>query len=331
MRIFRRNIVIIAAALAATFAGTVAPASSASAATSVPGSIVLGAYASGFSGSGSQLGQFETAVGSHVGIASSFRGWGDIFPDAVQKQDAATGHTLLVAWDLGATAATRFTTFTTHQHDSYLAQEAAAARAYGKPLYIRPWAEMNGDWTAFQPTPGGSRPAGGTYAQFIAAWQYLVTYFRGHGASNVRWVFNPTTDTYAETTPVSKIWPGSSYVDVLGMDGYNWGRGGQFTWQTFAQIYATQYNRLLALAPTKPVWVCEVGSKEPSESDGAPLDPAHTKSSWYSAMFAYLAGTHVRAVVMFDVRKERDWRIGSDPGTLAFMRTIARSAPTAVS
>jgi mannan endo-1,4-beta-mannosidase len=91
-----------------------------------------------------------------------------------------------------------------------------------------------------------------------------------------------------------------------------------------------QYHLLVALAPRKPVWVCEVGSKEPRENDGAPVDPAHTKSSWYSAMFAYLAGTHVRAVVMFDVRKERDWRIESDRRTVSLVRTIARSAPLVV-
>jgi len=30
--------------------------------------------------------------------------------------------------------------------------------------------------------------------------------------------FNPTTDTYAGTTPVTSIWPGAAYVDVLGLD-----------------------------------------------------------------------------------------------------------------
>jgi len=321
-----RTALTAAVAVLGLGAGVLAPFAAPAAAAS-PG-LAFGAYASGFSGSGSQLSQFESQLGSRVAIASSFRGWGDLFPDLSQAQDAATGHSLLIAWDLGATAATRFTTFTSHAHDAYLAREAAAARAFGKTFYVRPWAEMNGDWSPFQPTRSGARPAGGTYAQFLAAWRYVVTYFRGHGAANVRWVFNPTTDTYAGTTAVGSIWPGSAYVDVLGLDGYNWGTGAIFTWRTFSQIYATQYLRLIALAPSRPVWICEFGSKEPAVNDGAPIDSAHTKAQWYLDAFAYLhtTATHVRAAVMFDVRKERDWRIGSDAAALLVVRAATRTA-----
>lgn len=304
---------------------------SARAAPAAGSPVALGAYASGFPGSGSQLSQFEGVLGSHVAIASSFRGWGDIFPDAAQLPDAQSGHTLLVAWDMGATADTRYSTFPAHAHDAYLSEEAAAAKAFGAPFYVRPWAEMNGDWNPFQPTTAGEKPAGGTYAQFIAAWRYLVTFFRQHGATNVRWVFNPTTDTYAGTTTVAKIWPGAAYVDVMGLDGYNWGAGGVFTWRTFADIYTTQYKRLVALSSTLPVWVCEFGSKEPSENDGAPVDTTHHKSTWYSGMVSSLSSMpQVRALVMFEVQKERDWRIESDPQALATVRGLAATArPTA--
>lgn len=320
----RRLGVFAALALGALVAGLAAPATT-SAQSPRFHRLELGAYTSGFAGTASPLTQFESRLGDRVTIASSFRGWHDIFPDATQRRDAATGHTLLVAWDLGATAWTRFRSFPEHRHDWYLGREARAAREYGRPLYIRPWPEMNGDWTAFQPTPDGSRPAGGTYAQFRRAWRYVVTFFRRHGATNVRWVFNPTADTYAQTTPINRIWPGWRYVDVLGLDGYNWGNGGIFAWRSFADIYAKQYHRLVALAPNKPVWICEVGSKEPQESDGAPPDPRHSKASWYAGMFAFLAHTHVRAVVMFDVRKERDWRVESDPATLSVVGSVTRA------
>ena len=328
----RRTSFAATATAALVVLGLAAPAASARTAQAMTsGPLALGAYANGFTGSGSQISQFESMVGSHVAISSSFRGWGDLFPDAVQQQDAASGHTLLIAWDLGATSATRFTTFTTHQHDDYLAAEAAAAHNFGATFYVRPWAEMNGDWNPFQPTADGSQPAGGTYSQFIAAWRYIVTFFRNHGASNVKWVFNPTTDTYSGTTPVSKIWPGASYVNVMGLDGYNWGTGGIFTWRTFSNIYTTQYQRLVALSSTLPVWICEFGSKEPTEDDGAPIDPSNSKATWYSDAWSYLSSTmtHVRAAVLFDVSKERDWRIESDSAALAQFQTLAtQAAPT---
>jgi hypothetical protein len=232
----------LVAVLALALLAFLPAAARAATATTTP--IALGAYADGFSGAGSQVSQLEAQLGSRLAVASSFRGWGDLFPDATQQVDSDSGHTLLVAWDLGDTSVTRFSTFPAHAHDTYLAQEAAVAKRYGKTLYVRPWAEMNGDWSAFQPTPDGSHPAGGTYAQFVAAWRYVVDFFRNHGATNVRWVFDPTTDTYDGTTPVASIWPGLSWVDVLGLDGYNWGTGGAFSWRTFGDIYSAQYARL---------------------------------------------------------------------------------------
>lgn len=309
---------------AALLGAVVSPASAAT-----PPGIALGAYVG--SDSISDLTAMEHSLGAEVAIASSFRGWGDLFPDTAQQAQAKAGHTLLVAWDLGATRATRFATFYQHRHDAYLAREAKAAHRFGAPFYVRPWAEMNADWVAFQPTAAGKRAAGGTYAQFIRAWRYVVSYFRTHGAGNVRWVFNPTTDTYAETTPVAKIWPGKAYVDVLGLDGYNWGNGGVLHWRSFADIYRTQYARLTALAPSLPVWVCEFGSKAANEDDGAAVDPRHSTSAWYQGMFGWLKqASRVRALVMFDVRKERDWRIQSSAATLKQMQTAARSAPRTI-
>jgi mannan endo-1,4-beta-mannosidase len=322
-RLVRRAVGLLVLAALTVLATVLATTSGASAATRPE--LAWGAYVG--TDAPAALDRFEQTLGTRVAIASSFRGWGDIFPDAVQQEQAADGHTLLIAWDLGDTADTRFSTFYNGDHDAYLAAEATAAKDFGATVYVRPWAEMNADWVPFQPTASGSKAAGGTYAQFIRAWRYVVTFFRSHGATNVRWVFNPTTDTYAETTQVNKIWPGARYVDVLGLDGYNWGTGGVLKWRSFADIYRTQYRRLTALAPTLPVWVCEFGSKAANESDGAAPDPRHSKSGWLSGMFSWLSGAdHVQALVMFNVRKERDWRVQSSPAALHVMRLQARSA-----
>lgn len=288
--------------------------------------VAFGAFAAGFAGPGLQIKQLEQQLGAHLAIASSFQGPGDLFPDATERAQAASGHVLLVSWDLGESADSRFTTFTDGSHDDYLAQVAHAVAAFGQPIYIRPWAEMNADWTAFQPTGDGSKAAGGTPAEFIAAWRYVVTFFRDHGATNARWVFNPTTDTYAATTDISTIFPGADYVDVLGLDGYNWGNGGALRWQSFASIYREQYQRLVAVDPGTPVWVCEFGSKEPAENDGAPVDASDSKAAWYRALFASTDFPAIKALVFFDVNKERDWRVDSDPQALAVVQAAVRAA-----
>ena len=289
-------------------------------------SVAFGAFASGFRGSGLQITQFEKQLGAHLAIASSFRGLGDVFPDARQRAEAAAGHTLLIAWDLGDLASSRFTNFTDGSHDAYLAQVAKSVAKFGKPVYIRPWAEMNADWSTFQPTADGSQPAGGTPDEFIDAWRYVVTFFNNHGATNARWVFNPTTDTYAETTDVRTVFPGAAYVDVLGLDGYNWGNGGVLRWQSFESVYTTQYQRLVALDAAAPVWVCEFASKEPTENDGASADASHSKATWYRQLLASTAFPAIKALVMFNIDKERDWRLGSDPDALAVVSAAVKAA-----
>jgi hypothetical protein len=295
-------------------------------ARSLGNQVAFGAFASGFGGSGLQITQLEKQLGGHLAIASSFRGVGDVFPDVTQRAEAAAGHTLLIAWDMGESAEDRFTTFTDGAHDGYLLRVAQQVASFGKPVYIRPWAEMNADWSPFQPTAVGSARAGGTPAEFVAAWRYVVSFFRQHGATNARWVFNPTTDTYAETTDVRTIFPGTAYVDVLGLDGYNWGDGGVLRWRSFDSIYQTQYQRLVSLDPFAPVWVCEFASKEPAEADGAPVDTSHSKATWYRQLLASTAFPSIRALVMFDMNKERDWRVASDSDSLDVVSAALNAA-----
>jgi beta-mannanase len=155
-----------------------------------------------------------------------------------------------------------------------------------------------------------------------------VTYLRNRGADNLRWVFNPTADTYAETTPVSRIWPGAAYVDVLGLDGFNWGKdAGWGRWRSFPQIFGEQYAELTALHPRAPVWICEVSSKEPLTDDGAPVDTDRDKGAWVRTMFDHLGMPRLRAIVWFDADKERDWRASSSRASARqWRRAMSESA-----
>jgi hypothetical protein len=288
--------------------------------------VQLGTYADGMGGDPSRLAEWEAEVGGRAEIASHYYGFGDVFPSQIERQLSDRGtRKVLLAWNMGPT---RFTEWSSGDHDDYLDRIAAAARAYPYLVYVRPWPEMNGDWQNFQPTADGSRPYGGTYRQFKLAWRHVVTYLRNHGADNLRWVFNPDAATHPGTTPVSRIWPGSAYVDVLGLDGFNWGRDASWgRWLSFASIFRGQYDRLTALDPRAPVWICEVSSKEPEKNDGAPADPDHTKAAWIRGMLDYEGMPRLRAVVWFDADKERDWRATSSLGSQrAWQRAMSTRA-----
>lgn len=282
----------------------------------------FGSWVYGMTSSPSKLTALETLLEQKLSVASYFYGYGDWFPVQIEKNFAANGtRDVLLSWDMGPY---RYSTWTTGKHNAYLDNLVSCAKSYPYTVYVRPWPEMNGDWQEFQPDATGSRLYGGTYAEFIAAWRYVVTYFRSRGVNNIKWVFNPTTDIYSGTTDVRNIWPGAEFVDVLGLDGYNWGSGGLFAWQEFKTIYSVQYARLTALHPTAPVWVCETGCKEPLINDGSPIDTIHSKAAWISNMFkdipVYLP--RITTVCWFNEKKERDWRIESSIGSLSAVKAI---------
>lgn len=281
----------------------------------------FGAFVEGMQQDPLALLRFELEIGASTDIASYYYGYGDVFPALPEHVFSSGGRrTLLLSWDMGPT---RFTEWSSGEHDDYLDQIAAAARAYPHDVYVRPWPEMNGDWQSFQPTRDGSLPHGGTYREFKRAWRHVVTYLRQAGADNLRWVFNPTADTYAETTPIKRIWPGRGYVDVLGLDGFNWGEDEAWgRWLSFRRIFREQYRNLTSLHPDAPVWLCEVASKEPRRDDGAPADPDRRKAAWIRAMLADTSMPRISAVIWFHADKERDWRLTSSPGALRAMRPL---------
>lgn len=297
-------------------------------------SIVLGAWTAGMDADPRLLDATAARIGARMGIASIFRGRGDTWPYPGDVRLGA-GRTLLVAWSLEDWG--DYAWWAAGHGDGVLRAQAARLRAYGRPVAIRPWAEMNGDWAAHQVRPAGrpKAPRGGTPAQFVAAWRRVVTVMRSAGATNVRWVLNPTTDTYAGTTDIRTIHPGNAYVDILGLDGYNWGTGKGLAWRRFDDVYRTQYARLTAMAPGKPVWLCEVSSADPASRAGAVRVAAPagaTKGRWWGDAFAHLRTGYprVRAVVLFDAAKERDWRVASSSDALLGLRAAVRATPRVV-
>ena len=291
--------------------------------------VVLGAWTEGMDADPTRLTTVEGLLGRQLGVASIFRGATEVFPTQADVSLTAGGRRrLLVSWHLDTD---RFSAWASGQHDAELDRTAAAVRDYGRPLYIRPWAEMNADWVDFQPTADGAKAKGGTPAEFIAAWRHVVERFRAVGATNARWVFNPTADTYLETTPVASIWPGAAYVDVLGLDGYNWGTGGALRWRSFTDVFATQYRRLTTLAPKLPVWICETSSADPSSTAQTATVTApigQSKGIWWREAMASTSMPKVTTVVLFSALKERDWRIDSSAEALQGLRAALGSGGT---
>lgn len=187
--------------------------------------------------------------------------------------------------------------------DTYVTRYATAVRDHGAPVYLRPMHEMNGNWY-----PWAVGTNGVTAAQYVAAWRHLHDVFAQVGATNVQWVWSPDVVDISATNPFEAAYPGAAYVDVLGLDGYNWGadtpqNGG---WQPFDQLFGSAYRRIGSLG-SQPIWITEVGT---TASGG-------DKAAWVRAMFDTRDFPRLEAIVWFDMDKERDWRMTSGQGVAA--------------
>jgi len=229
-------------------------------------------------------------------------------------------------WKNGADPNFALSTILSGAHDAQIAAWVAAAKAYGKPLYIRFDHEMNGDWY-----PWGQGVNGNTPAQFVAAWKYVVNKFRSGGATNVRWVWSPAEINVdpangfpAGQYPLTGLYPGDAYVDMVGMDGYNFGTSGQGTagWRSFTTVFGATYAAIRALAPSKPIYIAETNCAEAGGDKAAWITSAFLTE--IPASFPALIG-----VVWFDAFGTFDplWAITTSPSALSAYRQVV-ATPT---
>jgi len=264
----------------------------------------------------SQLDAFSQQIGRSPGIVGSYRDWTIPLINA-PTMDAviSRGATPQITWEpwdstKGSTDPSfALSTIANGSHDAYIRASAQASAAYGKPFQLRFAPEMNGSWAPWEGSINGNTPA-----LYIAAWQHVVSLFRTAGATNVTWVWSPNN---GPTSTIAAYYPGDSWVDIMGIDGYNWGTAD--VWQSFTQVFGASYDVVTALNPTKPVLICETASTELGGD----------KASWItSAYLNEIPGRFPRVggVIWFNVDKEQDWRVDSSASALAAYQTVAASS-----
>jgi hypothetical protein len=135
------------------------------------------------------------------------------------------------------------------------------------PIELRFDQEQNGYWYpwGFRTTGMGSGKA--TPKSYIAMWRHVWTIFHNEHASNVIWVWSPNYITVKGQPKLQASYPGSKYVDEVGIDGYI----KQGTATTFAKLFKSTIAQL-AFAKHKPWIVAETavgsGSKKAQEIRG---------------------------------------------------------------
>jgi beta-mannanase len=181
--------------------------------------------------------------------------------------------------------------------DARITEWGNALAAWGQPVMLRFAHEMNGDWYPWAEAVNGNQPG-----DYVQAWRHVHDVVASTGASNVQWVWSPNVP-YWGSTDLAGLYPGAGYVDVVALDGYNWGTSTAWSsWVSPEDLFAPGIAQLRSLAPDKPILVAETAS---SEAGGS-------KAAWNTSLVAYLAAQpDVMGFVWFHLQKEADWRINS--------------------
>lgn len=186
-----------------------------------------------------------------------------------------------------------------------------SAPAWGKPVLVRIMHEMTGRWYDWAGGPGNTQ--GNTPESCIAAWRHVSRLFSIQ-APNVQLVWCPSV-IMPGIGDLRDFYPGTAYVDYLGLDGYNWGSpSSNPMWSSFAQIFQESYAQLTSLGP-QPVIICEIGC---SELGG-------NKAQWIADL-AVSAPTLARLAGLCWFNRAAsggDWRVESSAESLAAFQQLA--------
>ena len=188
-----------------------------------------------------------------------------------------------------------------------------AVKAWGYPMFLVLDPEMNGPWSPYAPGVNGN-----TAESFVAMWRHLHDLASSVGATNITWVWCPNVDAANRFTPFEQLYPGDAYVDWTGLDGYNQGN------MSWSYIFRSSYDRLVKLAPAKPIMISQTGS----------VDPAGTtqKAAWIEdSLTTQIPGYYnqIKALVWFNWRiwehsTWQEWPIESSAsGLAAFQKAIS--------
>lgn len=171
-------------------------------------------------------------------------------------------------------------------YDARIRTYAHAVQRFGCAIILSFGHEMNGWWY-----PWGTRFT--TPSRYIAAWRHIHDIFVALHVTNVIWSWDPSHQ-YSQVaaskiaTPASEWYPGSKYVNIIGLDGYlGYDRNGNA--QNFKEIFGFQLNDIRHIAPGKPVYIAETG-----------VAPGPAAAKQINELFAGVASHHLRGLVWFD-------------------------------
>lgn len=262
----------------------------------------LGVFADGTPSSYNGVTTFTKTTGAKPDVVMYYSGWYVPFPTGFANTVANNGAVPLVQMDPDKVSVTGIAS---GRYDGYLSEYAEAVRAYRHPVILSFGHEMNGGWYSWGYTHTSA-------ATFVAAWRHIVNLFRALGAQNVTWLWtvNIINDAHGGNIPrPTQWWPGNTYVNWVGIDGYYL----KPSWK-FAPLFGPTIGAVRQLTDA-PILIAETGAI-----------PAADQPAKIANLFAGVQQYGLLGFVWFDSTNSINQHFGiSSPAAIAAFRQGANT------
>jgi hypothetical protein len=187
-----------------------------------------------------QLAAFNASVGRPAAVLHVFSGFKDPLPTQTLAAVERNGSIPLLDWHCGSLA-----DINAGKDDKVIDAYAKGIKAFGKPLFLRWYWEMN-----LNKHKAKSCDAYGNGPAFIAAWRRIRTIFNADGATNAAFVWCPSG--HGDVAP---YYPGDAFVDWVAGDKFDRMAQGE-------AAFSIMFGRFFANLPThnKPIMVGATGA-----------------------------------------------------------------------
>ncbi len=235
-------------------------------------------------------------------------------------------------------------------YDSIVVTFAQQIKRWGRPLMLSSIGEMNGTWAGWS----GALNFGsdcvpytqvsdlyGHYGcidandigcadgpeRYRDVFRHIHDIFEDEGVTNVAWVWVVNHEPFPKTdwNQFDNYYPGDEYVDIISVDGYNWGDDGpggcpvDVEWKSFNQVFSAALTSLSSTHyPTKPLIIGEFASAEGT-------DPM-SKATWITDAFESIKSDwpQIKAVVWYNPPGDCSFPVTSSlESTQAYSQALA--------
>lgn len=215
----------------------------------------------------------EGVIERKLAFQRMYYAWDEEFPTDYEYWLKDNGQYVLLSWGARKLDDTyvKWRDIAAGVYDSVIDDRASGLKALGSPVFF-----------IFNHEPENDG-ASGTSTEFTSAFQHVRNRFLSDGVTNVSFIWAMMAQAFRNGND-DLYYPGDSYVDAVGADGYNWYAcpGRTDPWESFDTVFTDAHD--FAVTHRKPMVVPEYGSNEDPRVPGRKgvwfTDAGVTIESW---------------------------------------------------